>query len=148
MEETPFEVFETPWFGPKSELRLYEHEVEVTHSRKKVWKGRVTGQRLRYEQIAQVVISDVPLGPYKILVIESTGGHTMRINPLSQDAANKACAAIQERMNLVRERGVAETSSSTPTVAAQIQELANLHDTGILTEEEFQTKKRDLLDRL
>jgi Short C-terminal domain len=33
-------------------------------------------------------------------------------------------------------------------IPTQIQKLAELHDAGVLTEEEFQTKKRDLLDRM
>jgi hypothetical protein len=35
-----------------------------------------------------------------------------------------------------------------PTIASQIAELAQLHDGGVLTDEEFQTKKADLLSRM
>jgi Short C-terminal domain len=41
-----------------------------------------------------------------------------------------------------------EEGDSHTDVPTQIQKLAELHDTEVLTEEEFQTKKRDLLDRM
>jgi Short C-terminal domain len=38
--------------------------------------------------------------------------------------------------------------SSAPSIATQIRELSELRDTGIITEAEFETKKKDLLDRM
>jgi len=42
----------------------------------------------------------------------------------------------------------AEMAEMTELVVAQIRKLAELHETGILTEEEFTAKKAELLARL
>ena len=52
-----------------------------------------------------------------------------------------------------RSQGKKETSSETPSqlpadIPAQIKQLAELKDQGILTEEEFETKKAELLKKI
>jgi Short C-terminal domain len=44
--------------------------------------------------------------------------------------------------------GVAEMAEMTELVIGQIRRLSELHEEGILTEEEFTTKKAELLARL
>ncbi len=70
---------------------------------------------------------------------------------------NEQDEAVEQFTEYIREKQAedAEPSPSesnppepTPDIANQIRELAELKDQGILTEEEFNTKKQDLLDRL
>ena len=148
MEEAPIAVFENvglPGQWP-AVLRLYEHEAEVSQRRMGLLTSRESRQRARYDQIAQVVISKGGLG-YWGLVIESTGGHTMRIHPLRQDVAKEARAAIEARMKRAHSTAAAAPSGAS-SIAAQIRELSELCDAGIVTEAEFETKKKDLLDRM
>ena len=85
---------------------------------------------------------------YWALIIESTGGHTIRIESLRKDVAEEARAAIEERMNQTRTTAAAPGSASTSSIATQIRDLSQLRDDGLITEAEFDAKKRDLLDRM
>jgi hypothetical protein len=56
-------------------------------------------------------------------------------------------AAVQQRMNeILSGRGTAQASSPAPDPLAQIEKLGELRDKGLITEEEFQSKKSRLLD--
>jgi hypothetical protein len=142
MEETPVAVFRTASLGPVEAVRLYEHEVEVARA------GilRRSTQRVRYEQIAQVAVNRGLLST--TLTIESTGGDTMSVEGMSRITAEEARAAIQERVEIARVTARGTESTGAPPIATQIRELAELKKAGIITEEEFQTKKRDLLERM
>jgi len=47
-----------------------------------------------------------------------------------------------------QESSPAPASTAAPDIAEQIKKLADLHEAGILTDEEFTTKKADLLNRM
>jgi hypothetical protein len=49
---------------------------------------------------------------------------------------------------MLRRAGQAQTQSRADDTAEQIRKLAELRDSGVLTDEEFETKKRELLSRL
>ena len=141
MEEKPIAVFGTGLLGPPVVARLYQDEIAVVHG------GRIrTEQRIRYEQIAQVVVRR---GLQRSsLIIERTGGHTLRVDGLGHITAEQAREGIQTRVQDARRGGTSASSASAPSIAAQIRELAELKEAGLITEEEFQTKKRNLLDRM
>jgi hypothetical protein len=61
--------------------------------------------------------------------VESTGGEAMNEQRRDFDAA-------------------AQMAEMTEVVVGQIKRLAELHEAGILTDEEFSAKKQDLLARL
>jgi hypothetical protein len=141
MEEKPIAVFGTGLLGPPVVARLYQDEIAVVHG------GRIrTEQRIRYEQIAQVVVRK---GLQRSsLIIERTGGHALRVDGLGHITAEQAREGIQIRVQDARRSGTSASSASAPSIAAQIRELAELKEAGLITEEEFQTKKRNLLDRM
>src|SRR5919202_6125 len=145
MEEKPIAVFGTGLLGPPVVARLYQDEIAVVHG------GRIrTEQRIRYEQIAQVVVRR---GLQRSsLIIERTGGHTLRVDGLGHITAEQAREGIQIRVQDARRGGTrggtSASSASAPSIAAPIRELAELKEAGLITEEEFQTKKRNLLDRM
>ena len=141
MEEKPIAVFDTGLLGPPVVARLYQDEIAVVHG------GHIrTEQRIRYEQIAQVVVRK---GLQRSsLIIERTGGHTLRVDGLGHVSAEQAREGIQIRVQDARRAGTSASSASAPSFAAQIRELAELKEAGLITEEEFQTKTRNLLDRM
>ena len=106
-------------------LRIFEYDTISAVETSRSWRG------------AQVVISN---------------DEKMRIGYInSQDEA------VEQFTEYIRKKQVedAEPSSSDPSpseptsdIANQIRGLAELKDQGILTEEEFNSKKQDLLDRL
>jgi hypothetical protein len=99
---------------------------------------------IRFEQLAQVGVKRGIV--FTELTFESTGGHKIVVNGLKKDEAERARQLVEERLALVR------TQQTTPLVAPsqvdvadQIKKLADLRDAGILSDEEFQAKKTQLL---
>ena len=144
MEETPIAVFRPAPPAPPTVLRLYEQEIEASHG----GLVSVTRQRVRYDQIAQVLVKRGLL--YTTLVIESTGGHTLEVTGMTTRGAQAAREAIQERMRTTASLGSTTTPNAreTSSIGTVLRELAELKEAGIITEAEFEAKKRDLLDRL
>jgi hypothetical protein len=70
-------------------------------------------------------------------------------SPRQQPAFETIKAAIEERMHQSREANTqAPPQTQSIDYARQIQKLADLRAQQILTEEEFQSKKRELLSRM
>ena len=90
--------------------------------------------------------------PWTGASVTITSDEKMRISYI-----NNQDEAVEQFTNYLREKYVvnaepspSEPSPSEPTldIATQIRGLAELKDQGILTEEEFNSKKQDLLDRI
>jgi Short C-terminal domain len=143
VEETPIAVFRLAPPATPAVLRLYEQEIEVSHGR----LLSVTRQRVRYNQIAQVLVKRGLL--YTTLAIESTGGHTLEVTGMTSEGAQAAREAIQERMRTTASLGSTTTpNAETSSIGTVLRELAELKEAGIITEAEFEAKKKELLDRL
>jgi hypothetical protein len=84
---------------------------------------------------------------YTSLIIESTGGHTLDVERMDYEAAEKASDAIRQRMALVASSAGSPASPATD-IFAQLQSLADLREADIITQAEFEAKKKELLDRL
>jgi putative oligomerization/nucleic acid binding protein len=140
--EQPLATFTSIQIWPKIYLKLYESEVEV--DRGAMPAGRIT-KRLRYEQIANVALSKNWM--YTSLIIESTGGHTLDVERMEYAAAEEASDAIRQRMALVAS---SSGSSASPAndIFAQLQSLADLREADIITQAEFEAKKKELLERV
>jgi|GEM_PF-667100 hypothetical protein len=75
--------------------------------------------------------------------------NTIMFSPRQQPAFETIKAAIEERMHQSREANTqAPPQTQSIDYAGQIQKLADLRAQQILTEEEFQSKKRELLSRM
>jgi Short C-terminal domain len=141
MEEVPRAVYKTAPLAAPAAVRIYENEIEVMRP----GLTRQTTQRFRYGQIAQVAVRRGVA--FATLVIESTGGHTATVSGMLRGTAEEARSVIEERMNLAT--SAAEASSSlTYDVPAQIRELAKLKEAGLISETEYEAKKKNLLDRM
>jgi hypothetical protein len=101
-------------------------------------------QRVRYDQMAQVLVRHGVV--FADLIVETRGGGTLEVRGVSKREAEYASTFIRERMASGPPRGPDE--SATRDIPDQIRKLAELRDSGAITEEEFQAKKRDLLDRM
>ncbi|MCH5349196.1 MAG: SHOCT domain-containing protein [Oscillospiraceae bacterium] len=55
---------------------------------------------------------------------------------------------FETAVNNYKAQQAAQNNAPQPDIADQIEKLAHLRDKGIITEEEFQTKKADLLSRM
>ena len=77
-------------------------------------------------------------------------GKVSAIDKLNKAEAQKAKAIIEEQAAAAHHALVGAGTATTPQpdIADQIKKLADLRDAGILTEEEFATKKAELLDRM
>ena len=141
---TPLATFTSIQTWPKISICLYENEVEV-HSPGILGMGSAT-ERLRYEQIAKVSVNRKIT--YSLLSIESTGGHTIGKDVrLDHEDAREAHERIRQRLELMNSSPSA-TSPNMIDIPAQIKALAELKEANIITQAEFETKKKELLDRL
>jgi Short C-terminal domain len=87
------------------------------------------------------------------MVVQSARQFAAKVNQLAQKLAAEQMAAQQvEAGKQAAEQVTADhadrTSAPTQSITDQIRDLAELRDQGILTSEEFNTKKAELLARL
>lgn len=101
-------------------------------------------QEMRFDQIAQVSVKKRWV--FADLVIESRGGGVIHIANLSRGDAARVRELIGGRLRgpVVTE----EAREPAPDIPEQIKKLAELKEQDILTIEEFEAKKRELLDRM
>lgn len=102
-------------------------------------------QTIRHEQVAQVSINrDIV---FSQLTIESTGGHSIVARGLTRGEAEEAKRLLDDCIRKAR-RPAPGQQTREPDVLDQIRKLGELRDAGLLTPEEFASKKSELLKRL
>jgi hypothetical protein len=145
VDESPIAIFRSAIYPLKvpAAVRVYEDAVEVTQ----LGLGGRNTQRMLYQHIAQVTVRQ---SLYRTtLMIEGSRGDTMLVENMTRKDAESARDLIRERTDLARSSSsVGAASAPVSDIPAQIRELARLREEGIITEAEFETKKKDLLDRL
>jgi hypothetical protein len=137
MSETPIFIVK----GGTSSLYIFEHGVEV----RSMGLFMSNAYEIRYDQIAQISIKR---GLRTTLAIESRGGQITSVKTPYFWQADKGREIMQERMNRALDTTSEGATSSTQSLAAQIRELAELKEAGIISEAEFESKKTQLLDRM
>lgn len=95
-----------------------------------------------YSNISSVVSGKETLGQYVTIHASGNSAKLKWIN----DKASDVGAFVKEVQARIGKK--AESPSATFDIADQIKKLAELKDTGILTEEEFQSKKTELLAKM
>lgn len=108
---------------------------------------KITGTDTRtilYESTAGV---DLDKGPVNKYVNIEANTRTYRINftPEDEDTIRDAIRFIRDKQSEVRGR---DTSGSEEDPLSQLSELEELQESGTITEEEFEEKKQELLNRL
>jgi hypothetical protein len=101
-------------------------------------------QRVRYDQMARVFVRHGIISAD--LVVETRGGATLEVRGASKREAEHASTVIRERIASGQARGAEDPAPL--DVPGQIRKLAELRDSGAITEAEFQAKKAELLGRM
>ncbi len=107
---------------------------------------RITGDDMRtlpYESINAVNLDTGIINNFLSL---QTGGGTYKVQVLDKEEAKNAIEYIRTRKRELAQGGGGSTSDPDPT--EQLKNIKELHDQGVLSDEEFETKKRELLDKI
>ena len=104
--------------------------------------GRRIKMHLPYEGIAQVNISRGILTS-DITIINKGGSDNLTIKALNKSKAEKAKKLIQKKIEEAKLQS--GNTISVTSGADEIAKLADLKEKGILTEDEFQSKKKQIL---
>jgi hypothetical protein len=126
------------------------------------WFLKLKGDPIPMTEVKEVEIKHGRLTDK--LTLEALDGRSMTIGNLDPQKAASAKALIEQRMAVYKDEDLVESpivppqltdeeNSDSPSAAAsdipgQIRQLAELRDAGIVSEEEFQAKKAELLDRM
>ena len=96
-----------------------------------------------YDRVDRVVISGE--GWLANLVISEKGRQPILIRGVDKDAAERAGALIEERVTRANGGPTQESPPTTIVEEGLIQNLTELREAGILSEEEFETKRRGVM---
>src|SRR5215211_3827351 len=133
MEREPVFIAE----GYRGRVVVHDHGVEVH----RFGVFGTTKQHISYDEVAQVQISRRTF--LAALSIESRGGGTLTVKNIPMGKAEQACDLIRERSNETTAPKITENS-----VPSQIRDLADLKEAGIITQAEFESSKKKLLDSM
>ena len=125
---------------PSDHVLIYEDRIEYV--KPGVLWGRVHSI-IRFEDISSVHVHK-QFGA-ATLTISSAGG-AIDLEKTSPQAAARGAELISQWRSKLKQRTSQEVPGS--SIPDQIRELAQLRDSGILTDSEFQQKKTDLLRRM
>ncbi len=117
--------------------RIEEHEAHAI---------RKSGtQAIHFRQVAQVGIERGLA--FTNITVESSGGHVIRLMGVPKDDADRVKSIIDDKVREANSAPTPQVAQSAPQldIADQLSKLVALRDSGILTDEEFDTQKRRLL---
>lgn len=123
----------------KQELTITERGVNGDVIR----DGKRQKMFLPFDRIAQVNLTKKVFAA-DLELVNAGGTGNLEINGLKKKQAEESKTLIEDHMKIAT--ASPRTVASSASVADEIAKLANLRDSGAITEEEFQTQKRKLLD--
>lgn len=109
---------------------------------------QVTGNDRRIVPYNNITSVDVDTGLVKKRISLQTKGHTyhIEVDKPGKDECREICSFVREKMREQQESTQQGTSEPDPT--EQLARLKDLHDSGALSDEEFEEKKQALLDKI
>ena len=140
MGGTPLmELEEAPYFGiwPRR-LAIFEDRVEVRDFE----LLREKTESKEYGWVDRVVVSGK--GWFSSLLLAGREGEPVLIRGVSRDAAERAKALIEERMPRANGQ-LMRSPEAAPDTERLVRALTELRDAGVLGEEEFETKRKELM---
>jgi hypothetical protein len=138
-------TFKTPTSGAfkKSALLITAGQIIYGHKRLALRGARAAVDTSGNSALAQGwVVKERTDTRQLFLTIESDGSIVIRIVPDAEDAARKVAAYINSKA------GPASDPNRPTDIPEQIRKLAELRDGSIITREEFEAKKVELLAKL
>jgi hypothetical protein len=116
--------------------------------------GNVTGVQLEIGKLSGVALIQAPGVPAVDVSYWATGPNSARKSPnaipIVSNQFEEARSGTAELRRLIAEYQSARNApqATTPDIMQQLRQLGDLHNAGILTKEEFDAKKAELLARL
>lgn len=110
---------------------------------------QITGNDQRIVPYNNITSVDVDTGMIKKRISLQTKGHTyhIEVDKPGKEECRDIASFVREKMRELQEsQQTANTNEPDPT--EQLTRLKDLHDDGVLTDEEFQEKKQSLLDQI
>jgi hypothetical protein len=135
------ELEEAPYFGiwPRR-LAIFEDRVEVRDFE----LLREKTESKEYGWVDRVVVSGK--GWFSSLLLAGREGEPVLIRGVRKDAAERAKALIEERMPRANGQLI-RSPEAAPDTERLMLALTELRDAGVLSEEEFETKRKDVMDK-
>jgi hypothetical protein len=104
-------------------------------------------QTIHFVHVAQISVKRGMV--WSEVAIESTGGHSIVARGLAKTEADEAKKLLDRLLRESRGRGVATYSAPVQNdIPEQIRKLGELKDAGLISTEEFEAKKTELLSRM
>jgi hypothetical protein len=88
-----------------------------------------------------VSVEEESLGHTRLYVLAERRNHASTLEKWIREELPQRAAAVEPKAS-------SETAPASPDIPEQIKKLAELRDAGAITEEEFERKKAELLDRM
>ncbi len=120
-------------------LLIFEDRIEVRDF--ELLRERIESKG--YDRVDRVVVSGE--GWLANLVIAEEGRRPILIRGVNRGDAERAGALIEERVAWANDNPMQASSPTTIEVESLNRSLTELRDAGILSEEEFETKRRGML---
>jgi hypothetical protein len=135
------ELEEAPYFGiwPRR-LAIFEDRVEVRDF--ELLRERTESKE--YGWVDRVVVSGK--GWFSSLLLAGREGEPILIRGVRKDAAERAKVLIEERMPRANGQLI-RSPEAAPDTERLMRALTELRDAGVLSEEEFETKRKDVMDK-
>lgn len=101
-------------------------------------------QSIRYENISSVDLSS-GLVKTKLRIETSSKVYGIGVGKIAEDAAEEMCEFIRGKMSQSNQSDSMDTSED---ALSNLERLRDLKEDGVISEEEFEEKKSDLLDQI
>lgn len=109
-------------------------------------KKRLTEDDMRTLPYDSINAVNLDTGIINNFLSLQTGGGTYKVQVLDKDDAKDAIEYIRTRTRELAQGGATATNEPDPT--EQLKNIKELHDQGVLSDEEFETKKQSLLEKI
>jgi hypothetical protein len=134
--------------GKRILSNLWQQELVVTDigiesSQQDSIGGKITAKSLPFEQIAQVIVVNGAFAS-SIKIINTGGNSSIFIEPVDKKEAKKFKELVEAK---IQEKKLVP-SVQVVSIADEIKKFSDLKNQGILTEEEFNSKKTELLAKI
>lgn len=120
----------------------------VTHKRMIFFGKKMFGYDLESFPLAKVSAIEMSKGLLRKSITMKMSGNEAKMKWISDGHPEELVNYVREHMGEISGSPSPSAGPATDDIPGQIQKLADLRDAGILTEEEFASKKKELLAKM